>query len=609
MQKGHDVICKSLLHSLVRLENNLTAPEAEHSFDVSSNAECHERLLELRRLKRSLEQYSTKDSALTYVGLLGTFPLESLITINSLLNQSGSSVARLTGLHPTDKAVTLITHPCNSQSLIGMHRRGELEVGSSLVESALLKEVVLVDTPGSGDPLVLEEMVRDFLPICDWIIYVFSAAVTLDSTDLPTLRKAHADLPFIQIKFLITRADEFKRDRNAPLEEANFDQKRADQFIAEFISRLAASVPGKSILRNEVFLIDNLHDFRVDSLMSLIADSRLKNSPNDLHIHKIAYFLRSAKNIKEFYESYLEKKIHSLRGLLSTAQENHQNYQETVLIANNRLTESWLEQRHRLNQVRNKLSEWTSNISPFGNLPTQATRLEIVTNSLTSIQQDLKYWAESKAETLCRSLKSRFSKALSERIHGIADEISMSKNWEQIEISGSNMSIGGGALVADLETRIPERDRLSAEETTKAAAEELHRKASHLMDSTGLLAEAVNNRSILGQAHELIEESSEQISEMLNGFFKSVQVYKTAILAINARELAQQVGIVQAIDKLEQVHLADAAINNWKKQTISAIFFGYNEKRQELEGLLNDQFERLSTLRTRIKRPGGQRPT
>ena len=35
------------------------------------------------------------------------------------------------------------------------------------MENSVLNQRVVVDTPGTGDPSVLEEMVRDFLPICD----------------------------------------------------------------------------------------------------------------------------------------------------------------------------------------------------------------------------------------------------------------------------------------------------------------------------------------------------------------------------------------------------------------------------------------------------------
>jgi len=35
------------------------------------------------------------------------------------------------------------------------------------IEKAVLDQIVLVDTPGTGDPEFFEKVARDFLPICD----------------------------------------------------------------------------------------------------------------------------------------------------------------------------------------------------------------------------------------------------------------------------------------------------------------------------------------------------------------------------------------------------------------------------------------------------------
>ena len=122
-----------------------------------------------------------------------------------------------------------------------------MEVGASLLDVESLKDVVIVDTPGSGDPLVVEEIVRDFLPICDQLSYTFSAASALAVSDLPMLVKIHKDLPFLPVRSVVTRADEFTRDVDARATSANVDNSRIDTFIGELISRIAASVPGLNI--------------------------------------------------------------------------------------------------------------------------------------------------------------------------------------------------------------------------------------------------------------------------------------------------------------------------------------------------------------------------
>jgi ribosome biogenesis GTPase A len=142
MTNDEDVISKNLLRQLRLLESILQNPAAKHSFDVDVNADCSEKFHDLERLQRSLSQYCNRAGALTYIGFIGHFSSGKSTTLNSILDQKHSQGARLTGLNPTDKAVTLITHPQNSGSLIGMHRRGELEVGTSFQETELLKSLL-----------------------------------------------------------------------------------------------------------------------------------------------------------------------------------------------------------------------------------------------------------------------------------------------------------------------------------------------------------------------------------------------------------------------------------------------------------------------------------
>ena len=268
-----DILCQKLLESFAELTQVLTSDAGKKTFDIETSAHSAEAFNELRRLHRSLRQYAEKSKALTYVGFVGHFSAGKSSTTNSLLRSSSADPARLTGLHPTDKANTLITHKNNSSNLIGAHTRGEVEVGASLLDVESLKDVVIVDTPGSGDPLVVEEIVRDFLPICDQLSYTFSAASALAVSDLPMLVKIHKDQPFLPVRSVVTRADEFTRDVDARATSANVDNSRIDTFIGELISRIAASVPGLNIAQEDIMLIDNVSGFNVESLPGFIFSS------------------------------------------------------------------------------------------------------------------------------------------------------------------------------------------------------------------------------------------------------------------------------------------------------------------------------------------------
>jgi predicted GTPase len=189
---------------------------------------------ELRNLARALDQYARTAKGLRYVGLMGTFSSGKSSIINSLLAQN----VRAADLPPVDDEITILTHPLNRESLLGAHSRGLLKVTTQPVESELLENCFLVDTPGSGDPELREGMVKDFLPICDLILYVFSATNALSIPDLSVLHALQEELDFVPIRFVVTRSDEFRKDHRRSLTYDNFDSERADQFLGHLIGRI-----------------------------------------------------------------------------------------------------------------------------------------------------------------------------------------------------------------------------------------------------------------------------------------------------------------------------------------------------------------------------------
>jgi predicted GTPase len=108
--------------------------------------------------------------------------------------------------------------------LIGVIREGHVTIRSQSIENPLLENIVLADTPGTGDPHLIAEIARDFLPICDVILFLFSAASPLDQTDMPLLMQLRTRLPFIPLRFVVTRADELRKESSRPVSEENIDR-------------------------------------------------------------------------------------------------------------------------------------------------------------------------------------------------------------------------------------------------------------------------------------------------------------------------------------------------------------------------------------------------
>ena len=252
-----DVQAAQVLAGLRQLEQLLEEPKTEEALDLARNARTTEQYNILRRLRKSLTQYLEREGDLFYVGLVGHFSSGKSSTINSILGIWETGHERETDLNPTDTTITLITSDENSKSLLGVIREGHVTIRHESVSNDLLDKIVLADTPGSGDTQFVEEVARDFLPICDVILFFFSATSPLDKTDLPLLTELHKRLEFIPIRFVVTRADEFRIDATKPVSIDNIDTVRRDRFLGEVLTRLNKVLAPTVYTEEQFILIDN----------------------------------------------------------------------------------------------------------------------------------------------------------------------------------------------------------------------------------------------------------------------------------------------------------------------------------------------------------------
>lgn len=266
-----DVQAAQILNGLRELEQLLEEPETEEALDLAKNARTTEQYNILRRLRKSLTQYLEREGDLFYVGLVGHFSSGKSSTINSILQIWGTDHERETDLNPTDTSITLITSDANAKSLLGVIREGHVTIRHESVDNDLLRLVVLADTPGSGDTQFVEEVARDFLPICDVVLFFFSATSPLDKTDLPLLTEIHKRLQFIPIRFIITRADEFRIDASKPVSDSNIDNVRRDRFLGEVLTRLNKLLSPMVYTEEQFILIDNKTPrYNIDKIVDLI---------------------------------------------------------------------------------------------------------------------------------------------------------------------------------------------------------------------------------------------------------------------------------------------------------------------------------------------------
>jgi len=368
MPNDNDVQARSISSGLLKLQELLETPVAASALELGKNAETTQEYDILKRLHKSLTQYLERDGSLFYVGVLGHFSAGKSSTINSLLETWSSEHERVTDQNPTDTIITLITKEENVPSLLGVAREGHVTIRLDTVDRPLLNEIVLVDTPGTGDPQFIEEIARDFLPICDLILFVFSAASPLDKSDVPLLTELHSRLPFIPIHFIVTRADEFRSDVAKVVSEDNLDRRKAELFLENVTARVNVLLSPQVYLPTSFSLVDNRTQFRTSQIRDFLSTRCNSSNPQahvSMHLNKLHFYRSSARALRTFFTNILSRKLAELTTIVSAAKRNIDKYQQLVQISNNSLTKTWMEHAAKINTAAAQALEVVRPLNPL----------------------------------------------------------------------------------------------------------------------------------------------------------------------------------------------------------------------------------------------------
>lgn len=546
-----DLQCKSILKGLRDLEEVLNRPLANEALNLTENATTSRQKDLLVRLRKSLEQYLERTGNLVYVALIGHFSSGKSSTINSLLNLWDLPSQREVALNPTDKVITLITHDRNANSLLRVVSQGSVPTRIQAIENDLLKDIVLVDTPGTGDPNLIEELARDFLPICDLVLFFFSAASPLDSTDIPPLTELHRRLPFIPLMFVITRADELRIDLRQPVSPSNFDHGKTATFIAEVMSRITLLLQPAKYSKEDFLLIDNKAQYNIDSLrselLSRVDPANLSNRMT-MHSHKVNFFQTTSEALREFFSSFLDAKLTQLNRIVATSEKNILRYQESVNISNNNLTKNWSDQHTAIQEFKIKATERIKSVTA---LPTSVFDYEPISKLSVEIQSDITRQSGSVAEQVKQyamqtgflELQRELSKAQRALTDADLDNLSTQDHGLSpitIEWAFGDTDIIPVHYLARKADDFREKMRanvvgLSAD--IKRAFEDIQR--------------AIQNRYVIGKCEEIIYTAQSSLAHDLDLYFQNVQVYRAGVFAMTTKASIAKLGIGEELDKIE----------------------------------------------------------
>lgn len=576
MSTATDLQCQTILKGLLELEKVLENPLADKALDLKDNATSAQQKDLLTRLRKSLVQYVERTGDLVYIALIGHFSSGKSSTINSLLDLWDSPDKRSVGLHPTDKVITLITHKKNANSLLRVVSHGSVPLRLEPIEHPLLEAMVLTDTPGTGDPQLVEEMARDFLPICDLVLFFFSAASPLDSTDIPLLSELHRRLPFIPLKFIITRADELRVDSQLPVSASNFDFGKAAAFVAEIMSRITLLIESSNYSNNDFLLIDNKSEFNIEALrneLSRLSDPKNTTSRIGMHSHKVRFFQTTAENLREFFSTFLDTKLAELNRVVATAEKNIQKFHEGVIITNNNLTKSWFDHYSAIQDLKSKARD---RIKSPADLPNSMLDAAAISKFVSSIRSDntrqigwvIDQVSQHVMQTYFLQVKRELSRventiaranldSLSPHDHGLAP---MTINW----------TFGNTELIP------VERLARNVDELRKELRSYVLGAFTDCRRGFEDIQRALQQRFVIDKCEQIIDTAQSSLIQDLDVYFQNVQVYRTGVFAMSTKASIGKLGIGEELDQYE-TDFTDEDKESIKLQARQRLFPTYDD--------------------------------
>jgi len=468
------------------------------------------------------------------------------------------------------------TREKNSSSLLGIIREGHVTIRHQAVENPLLDSLVLVDTPGTGDPQLLQEIARDFLPICDVILFLFSAASPLDQADLPLLSELHNRLQFIPIRFVITRGDELRSDPLKPLTAENLDQSKKEHFLSGVVSRVNALLKPTVYTSDQFILVDNKSGYNIDVLKAFLeskCNSSSSRARTAMHGNKLHYYLSGAKDMRNFFASFLEAKLVELNKIVSAAGRNIQRYNEIVRISNSNLTKAWLDQVALINAARTRANE---KLKRPDQPPADCSAFASVIKRRGEIADNLAREARFAAGSISARLNSTLLPSLLEHLRkaeAAIAEVSLE------DLAATSHGIGSLSIAFEIDEvesvpyRLLTRQygdlRSSESDALQDAVADLRRVARDI-------DELLQGRAPFAEFESIIEAGQASLTVDLNQFFQNVELYRGGVFSHTTKESIATLGIGARLDELESEFNEDDR-SSFTAEAIHDLFPGFTE--------------------------------
>jgi len=429
--------------------------------------------------------------------------------------------------------------------------QGSVPTRVQTIDNEFLKQIVLVDTPGTGDPHLLEEMARDFLPVCDLVLFFLSAASPLDTTDVPLLSELHRRLPFIPKMFVITRADELRSNFDIPVSGDNFDLAKAAVFVGDLKSRISLLLGPSHDGETEFVLIDNKAEFQTDKLKHILA--RRVDPTNlavrlNLHSHKIRFFQSTAEKLRDYFSTFLDAKLSELNSIVSAAEANIRRYQQVVMISNSNLTKSWFDNNTAIQEILDKASK---RIKAFSDLPHSYLTGKAVADAREKMRSENKQVASATAEQIRKHIEQtgltqiqrEFSRAIKDL--GAADLDSLLPEDHGISPFTVQWSFGEFPIIPS--TYLTGK----ADLFRKVVRDFVVNAAVEIQLSLQEIQKLTQQGYFVDKCVDIINQAQESLDRDVDLYFQNVRVYRAGVFSMSTKDSIAKLGIGAELDEIE----------------------------------------------------------
>jgi len=538
-------------------------------FDIDNDKVFGTKYNYIKELSVTLEQFIQRKDNVLLVSFAGDFSTGKSSTINNLLEDSS---IRDTGYHPTDNAITLITDINNQEYIKRITTESKrVAIRPNVIESDILKNIVFVDTPGSGDVDVANEVIREFMPLCDFVFYFFHPAHSFDESDMPFLLKKYKELPFLPMKIVITNADLFRKDIDAKLTDENFDKDRYNRFVEKLFDRFKKAIGNFKLDFDDVFLVGNLHNFGIDTLREHIANLN-KNIDNELAIsmyrQKESYFQRKVDENIEFFRKKILEVENNFKEFIEELDENIKKYKDSININTNTLDRKW---QQTINSIEDNISKLHKNSIKeqidFKNSAFEIVRLQDEVSKIYDIIDEL---SEKITFDVRINIYKSYQKVLED---GFSKKIELIKSFDKLEDFEDERLFSQAKIVFECKINTDFYENIQKhiekfEDVYNEIVSDMQTKIKINFSSINSLSNG-NINYYIKNINSNVEENKKNLKNSLLQFYTIVELYLKGVLNISKSNVVERLQLkdmlskkIEVFDMQKKVDIEEKAIKD-----------------------------------------------